>query len=362
MFEKVGFIGLGLIGGSIAKAIRKKELANSIIAYDHDSKALTQAFNEKVINEKVNNINEKFTDCDLIFLCCPVEINMHLIEKLATLVSNDCIITDVGSTKSTIIDFVRNSKLPIQFIGGHPMAGSDKSGYSASKTHLLENAYYILSPVNAMDENIKKLYNLIKIIGALPIIMDPYEHDFVTAAISHTPHLIASALVNVVKSLDTKDKLMHTLAAGGFKDITRIASSSPDMWKQICITNQKNIEEVLISYKKYIDYIITILKDNNEEALYSIFKNAKDYRDSFQDKTSPLMNYYALTVDVEDKPGIIAEIATILSREDINIKNIGIINNREYMNGVLEIIFEDEASREKSMLILNKMNYSVYKR
>ena len=312
--------------------------------------------------KKAFSVDSSFSDCDLIFLCCPVEINIQFLQQLSSILSKECIVTDVGSTKENIIEFAKTLESPVKFIGGHPMTGSDQSGYSAAKPHLFENAYYVLSPVNVEKSYIEKLYHFVQAIHALPIIIDPKQHDYITGAISHTPHLIASALVNLVQTLDTKEQFMHTLAAGGFKDITRIASSSPTMWKQICMTNHQNIVDILSAFKDNLLDIIHMIENKDEEALHNFFLQAKEYRDSFQDKTSPLVDSYALTVDVEDQPGIIAEIATLLSGEDINIKNIGIMNNREYTSGVLEIVFYDQTSRETSIHILQKMNYAVYKR
>jgi prephenate dehydrogenase len=282
---------------------------------------------------------------------------------LSNIVNKNCIITDVGSTKEDIVNYVSTIESDITFIGGHPMAGSEKTSYTFSNPHLFENAYYIITPLPSTNENhIKKLVELIKGINAFPITIPADEHDFITATISHVPHIIASSIVNVVKELDTENKFMHTLAANGFKDITRIASSSPTMWQQICLTNNIKIINVLNHLINNLKSIKNHITDSNETEIYDFFEQALHYRDSFQERSHSLVECYEITVDVIDEPGIIAKIATILSFHDINIKNIGIINNREYSKGVLEIVFSDKLSQERSIDILENMKFKVYKR
>ena len=135
------------------------------------------------------------------------------------------------------------------FIGGHPMAGSEKSGFMNSKAHLIENAYYILTPsAKVAEEKVDAYKDFVSSLKALPVILDYHEHDHITGTISHLPHIIASTLVNFVHDTDSKEGMMKALAAGGFKDITRIASSSPVMWQQICLKNSENISQILGEY------------------------------------------------------------------------------------------------------------------
>ncbi|PKM52265.1 MAG: prephenate dehydrogenase/arogenate dehydrogenase family protein [Firmicutes bacterium HGW-Firmicutes-7] len=362
MVDQVGFIGLGLIGGSIAKAIKKNKLAKTIVAYDIDMFSLELASNDNIVDICATGIDEHFKECSIIFLCCPVNVNVDAYHKLIKIVHPTCIITDVGSTKENIVEEIKKCNVPITFIGGHPMAGSEKYGYTASTAHLFENVFYILTPIDGTDTlKVQILYDLIRNIKALPLVISPDEHDFVTATISHVPHVIAALLVNMVKSLDTSEGYLHTLAAGGFKDITRIASSSPVMWQQICLSNKNNIVKILAHFRDDIDTIINSIHNGKQHDIYDFFEGAREYRESFQEKTSALIQSYSVTVDVIDEPGIIAKIATLLGDHEISIKNIGIINNREYTRGVLEIVFYDQDCLEKSIDILTKMNYIVYK-
>ncbi len=356
-----GFIGLGLIGGSIAKALRLAYPECTIIAYDMSDSAL-QAAREDVVNTVYNNVGPAFSNCDIIFLCTPVDFNVGYLEQLKHIKKDSCIITDVGSVKKTIHDVIDKLNLGDCFIGGHPMAGSEHSGYAASRAGLLENAYYILTPGSSVSyTNVEKMQNLIKAIGAIPIVMTQDKHDKVTAAISHLPHMAAYALVHLVEQSDDEDETMKIIAAGGFKDITRIASSSAVMWQQICGENK---EQLLLFMDDYIASLTSLrneIEQENASYLLDYFKDAKDYRDSFDDVISgPIKRSYRVAISIPDEAGIIAKISGMFAKDGINLKNMGIVHNREFEEGVLRIEFYDEASLKRAVSILRDENYTIF--
>lgn len=364
MKPRIGFIGLGLIGGSLAKAFKKFQLVDYLVAFDQSKENLELAHTELTIDDYViedSQLELYFKDLDYIFLCCPVQINVHYYQKLIAFTTERTTITDVGSTKTDIAIEVMNFNAKSHFIGGHPMTGSEKSGFSAANAHLFENAYYLLTPTPITDFTQEEhLVNLLKGIGAIPMLISPDDHDFTTAAISHVPHIVASALVNTVSALDKEENYMHTLAAGGFKDITRIASSSPVMWQQISLVNKEMILMVMEYLTAQLNGMKHSLLNNNEADVYHFFDQARKYRNSFHERPlGPFIKTYSITVDIIDEPGIIAKIATLLSEHEISLKNIGIINNREDAPGVLEILFYDQASQRQSYDILSE-RYTVY--
>lgn len=357
--KKIGVVGLGIIGGSLVKAIHQRALADRIVAYDRNLGALEEALREGTIHQAAAGIDSSFAGCEIVFVCTPVDKIPEYVQKLAEVVDRDCILTDVGSTKSDVIRAVQAIAPPCPFIGGHPMAGSEATGYRAARANLFENAYYILTPTEGIDtRHMEKLAGFIRAFGALPIVLHPERHDYATAAISHVPHVLASALVNTIRSLDGEDRIMHTLAAGGFKDITRIASSSPEIWDSICRTNRKNIVDIL---KVLVAGLNTFTESLcGGEHLQPFFASAKEYRDSFQDnRVGAIVKTYDIVVDVEDKPGVIAAIATLLGQHGINIKNIGINNSREMEGGAMEICFYDHDSQARSLDILRTAGYTV---
>ncbi|MCM1064907.1 MAG: prephenate dehydrogenase [Eubacterium sp.] len=355
-----GFIGLGLIGGSIAKALKQSVPGVSIVAYDLNSKALDLALEQHVADVAAERIDNSFSRCDYIFLCAPVQKNDANLTAVKKVISPNCLLTDVGSVKTAIHTAVRQAGLEHCFIGGHPMAGSERTGFANSKASLLENIYYILTPTDQVPpEKLEAYRDLVEKMGAIPLVLDHKKHDHVTAAISHLPHVVASSLVNLVRDSDSADGIMKMVAAGGFKDITRIASSSAVMWQQICLTNTENISGLLGDYIDALTRIKATLDNRDQDGLYDFFDSARIYRDSFISASSgPIKRSFSISVDIADKAGALARIVTLLSEQKLSIKNIGITHNRETEDGVLQIEFYDESSLLAAVTLLEAEGYS----
>ena len=361
--KTIGFIGLGLIGGSIAKAIRKYHPDYHILAYNRSKEALASAISTGIIDGVCEEMKDpRFGSCDYVFLCAPVEINLECLAYLKEIRQPGCIITDVGSVKGIIHQKVEELGMTDCFIGGHPMAGSEKTGFDHSNERILENAYYILTPGGEVGlEYISDFTELISSLGAIPMVLTAEEHDFITAGVSHLPHIIASALVNLVKTLDNDAEYMKTIAAGGFRDITRIASSSPVMWEQICMTNTVNISRLLQDYIDALGVVQKELQEHDSASLYTFFDGARAYRDSFIDAGSgPIKKDYSIRLDIPDEAGSIAAVSTLLALNNISIKNIGIVHNREAQEGVLRIEFYEEDSITKAIQLLNRRGYVTH--
>jgi len=273
----IGFIGLGLIGGSIAKALKKNIPDIRITAYDVNADTLKLALEEGIADNTTSQIDEAFSDCNYIFLCAPVQKNDANLQAVKNIINDNCTLTDVGSVKTNIHEHIKAAGLEKHFIGGHPMAGSERFGYQNSKASLLENAYYILTPTPETDpDKLSSYKELVTATGAIPLILDYKQHDYVTAAISHLPHVIAASLVNLVRNSDSEEGIMKMIAAGGFKDITRIASSSAQMWQQICLTNTDNISGLLDDYIRSLQSFKSSLDARQSEDLYNLFDNARE--------------------------------------------------------------------------------------
>lgn len=360
----IGFIGFGLIGGSIAKAIRIYHPEIRMMAYMRSRETLQKAVREGTIDLACSEVGSDFTACDLIFLCAPVETNARYLEILKPILPKTCLLTDVGSTKTDIHEKVAALGLSGQFIGGHPMAGSEKTGYENSKSHLIENAYYILTPGEGLPkETVDAFAEFAASLKALPLVLDYRQHDFITACVSHLPHLIASSLVELVRDLDGPEELMKRIAAGGFKDITRIASSSSDMWEQICMTNADNILKALDHYQGQLERLRKELTGKEAEKIHEFFAASRDYRNSIPEASSgPLKKTFAFYCDMVDEAGGIATLATILASGGISLKNIGIIHNREFEEAVLRVELYEEDAYHRAVELLRKYHYTIYER
>jgi len=357
-----GFIGLGLIGGSIAKALRNIYPDCTIYVNTRSKGTSDAAVGDHTADRAITLNCPELAECDYIFLCAPVENNNALLSDIVPYIGEKSIITDVGSVKSPILNEVISLGLESRFIGGHPMAGSERYGYANSDPSILENAYYILAPTDTVPrDRIDELHGIVEAIGAIPLVLDAASHDYVTGAISHLPHVISAALVNLVHDEDSADGIMKTVAAGGFKDITRISSSSPDIWQQICMTNRSNIVTLLDHYIESLNSIRAEINDNSEGYIHDFFESARDYRESFTNvNAGPIKTQYVITVDIADEPGSIASIASLLSEHNINIKNIGINHNREFAEGALRIEFYKEEHTDNAIRIMKEHGYSIH--
>ncbi|MCD8133609.1 MAG: prephenate dehydrogenase [Clostridiales bacterium] len=362
--EKIGFIGLGHIGGSVAKTIHRIYPDIPLIAYDTSAETLSAALEDGVITEACDGVTDAFADCEYIYLCAPVLDNNDYVQKLSGLLHANMLLTDVGSVKNRIHENIQlYPELEKHFIGGHPMCGTEHTGYENSTPYMLENAYYVLTPTPTVSHSkVMEFEAFIKSIGAIPLILDYKKHDFSVGSISHLPTVIACTLVNLVKNLDDDSETLRTIAAGGFKDITRVASSDPCMWENICIANKDQILDLIDAYVGAIQKTRDTIEGGDETEIRDFFSSAKEYRDSFNINRGALRPIYRLFLDLIDEAGGIATIATILATNGISIRNIGIIHNREFQQGVLQVEFYDQASYDQAVQLLNRHHYTIYEK
>lgn len=359
----IGFIGLGLIGGSIAKSIRRIFPDYNIIGFDNDEATLRAAKDDGTLTEYTHDI-KTIGGCNYIFLCAPVHYNIEYLKELKPFLSDNTILTDVGSVKLDIYEAVKEMGLSEYFVGGHPMVGSERSGYDAASDRLIENAYYFITPAEDVQPGkTDEFSTFIGDLGAIPITYSPVEHDRITSYISHVPHIIAASLVNLVSAADSPDNIFKSLAAGGFKDITRIASSNPVVWEHILLANPDNIVNGLQEYIELINKMIYYIKGSDGQGINRFFASARKYRDSIPNNSSGVIRmHHELFVDIPDESGAIAKVTMHLANADINLKNLGVSHNREDEEGVLRLSFYDDDARGAAEAILGKAGYKIYNR
>lgn len=359
----IGFIGLGLIGGSIAKSIRRIFPSAEILGFDVDQNALTLALEDGTLTKTVTAI-EAMSECDYIFLCAPVHYNIAYLPILKSIMKPSCVLTDVGSVKSDIYGAIADNHLTDYFIGGHPMVGSERSGYDAANDRLIENAYYFVTPSETVAASkIEEFRTFLEDLGAIPIIYSPERHDEITAYISHIPHVIASSLVNLVASKEDENGMLKQLAAGGFKDITRIASSNPVVWEHILLSNPEHVTAGLKVFIEQLEKMIAAIESDNAREIYSFFDSAKDYRNSIPEHATGVIRMnYEVYVDIPDEANALAKAISYVGEAGINLKNIGITHNREDNEGVLRLSFYDNESAVSAAALLRENNYQVYER
>lgn len=284
--KTIGFIGFGLIGGDIARCIRKNAEDTRIIAYNNRypqvKPGLAMALEDGVLNALEPDFNGAFRECDIIFLCAPVIVNIQYLRQLKDIMKPGCILTDVGSVKGNIHKAVEEIGLTHNFIGGHPMAGTEKTGYENSNDHMLNNAFYLLTPTKDTPPSaIETMKEITAMCGSKTMVLTPEEHDIAAAAISHVPHILSYSLVNTVHDHDNEQQYMKQFAAGGFRDMTRIAASSPEMWQNIVLANKTAVLTFLSQYQVVLEEFKQMLIMGDEEGLLEFFQRSKEYRDTF---------------------------------------------------------------------------------
>ncbi len=359
---RVLIIGLGLIGGSLALCIKKAHKDAVVIGFDTNEEQTKLGRMLGVVDEIAISIEEAAEHADLILIATPVKVTEKIFKILEeNPLKNQVIISDAGSTKKEIVQLAGGfKKRGITFIGGHPMAGSHKSGVTAAKSILFENAFYILTPEDHIsDSKLQELQNWLSGTKARFISLSPQEHDYLTGVISHFPHIIAASLVHQAEKTSAKQKLVPSLAAGGFRDVTRIASSSPEMWRDILLHNKEVMLHLLDDWQNEMQKVSNMLAEENEHEIYNYFHRAKQFRDELpQKEKGAIPSFYDLFVDVPDYPGVISEITGYLAKEDISITNIRILETRVDINGILVISFQTEEDRARAEICIH--NYTNF--
>ncbi len=360
---KIGFFGLGLIGGSLAKAIKERHPEIEMVATSGHLETVQEAYTAGVITNQALLTPQELATCDLVFLCAPVSRNLEYLKELSPFLGSETTLTDVGSVKGSMHEAAVSLSLTDRFIGGHPMTGSEKTGFSNADAILLENAYYLLAPEDDVPEDtVQRFVNFIASLGALPLVLAPKEHDRITAAVSHLPHVIASTLVNLLARIDGNDEIGKRIAAGGFRDITRIASSSPEMWESICMENRQEILHLIVELEAELQEIKGQISVGDAAGIREFFSSAKNYRDSLSVRTSKNATVHELYSELSDREGQIARVTSLLANAHINLKNIDILHNREFEHGVLHIAFYDAESVARAHRCLTDAGYTIYRR
>ncbi|MFT9493834.1 prephenate dehydrogenase/arogenate dehydrogenase family protein [Anaerosolibacter sp.] len=352
-FQEIAIIGMGLIGGSLALALKKSGYKGKIMGCDASMETLRQAKDIGAVDGIYQGPKDAVKDADLVILAVPVGYYVELFQEVAPYLSQDVVVTDVGSVKG-YVKTLADRYLPkhIQFLGGHPMAGSEKGGIKAATPFLFENAYYFLTPNTSTKRGtIEKIENLVKSIGAYPVVVEAQEHDKIAAQISHVPHLAAVLVANL---LEERNSISYIpFVGGGFRDTTRIAAGNPRMWKDIFFYNKEELLAGIESLEGMLQDFKRKLLSAEGEAILGDLEKAKKIRDSIphtgRDYIPPI---YDLIIDVEDRPGVLSELTQVIGGNEINIKEIEILHAREGELGAVRVGFASKLDQEKAFKIL----------
>lgn len=288
MFGNVAILGLGLIGGSLGMALRERRLADRVLGLPRRAETIREALEIGAIDEGSLDLS-RASEADLVVLAAPVLTFEPLVRGIAPYLKPGALVTDVGSTKAEITRGIP-PLLPasVDFVGGHPMAGSEKGGVRAGRPDLFVGAVWVLTRgERTRPENVGRLAALVQALGATPVEMDPELHDTSVARISHLPHVVAAALAEAAEEGDVPVEVLRLLVAGGFKSTTRIAASPPEMWRDICMTNREAVLGSLARFEAALARFRRALEQEDGAAVLEAFQRGKTARDLLAPDGSP---------------------------------------------------------------------------
>ncbi len=284
LFNKVCIFGVGLLGGSIGMAIKKNGLADKVVGIGRDIKRLKKAVLLGAVDTVTTDYISEVKDADLVILSMHINSSLEAAKKIAPFLKKDTVVTDVESTKELFCKKMRGI-LPdgIHFVGAHPIAGLERHGVDVATDKLFTETACVITKTTKTNKNaflkVEKLWNEI---GANVVLFSPGQHDKLVAFTSHLPHIAAVSLVNTLGKKGTVDKDLKLVIGNGFKDTTRIASSSPEMWQEICKTNKKNILDVLSRFQRELDKVYKLIDKSDSEELIKKLEEAKSLRTSLK--------------------------------------------------------------------------------
>jgi prephenate dehydrogenase len=282
MIERLAIIGVGMIGASLALALKQARAVNHVVGCGRNQLNLQKGIDLGVIDSYTASIAEAASSADVVVIATPLGAMKQVFEQIVDIVAENTVITDTGSAKGSVIKVaqtVLGDKIS-QFVPGHPIAGAEKSGVEAGLADLYQNRRVIITPLKSTDpEAVAKIESMWQACGASIEYLGVEHHDKVLAATSHLPHMLAYGLVNYLSSLNDHDEIFK-YAAGGFRDFTRIASSDPVMWRDVCISNGEALLTLIEGYKNELDQVSVAIRDGDQDRLLELFGKAKSERDS----------------------------------------------------------------------------------
>ena len=364
MAKTIYIAGLGLIGASMALGIKRDHPDYEILGYNRSQASRDIALDRGMIDRATDDFASFAPLADIIILTLPIQQTLDFIEKLASLdLKEGVIISDAGSTKSAIVATADKcfADKPVRFVGAHPMAGSHKTGAASADVNLFENAYYIFTPSSlTTPDTLEEMKDLLSGLHARFIEIDATEHDRVTSQISHFPHILASGLMEQTASYAEEHEMARHFAAGGFRDMTRIAESEPGMWTSILLSNRETIIERIEDFKGRLDEIEQAISKGDENQIWNFFNQAREQRQAMEiHKRGGVDSSYDLYVDVPDEEDVILRILELL--RGTSLVNIHINEeNREDIHGILQISFKNAQDLKRAeQVITENTNYTV---
>lgn len=358
MFDRVTVVGTGLIGGSVALALSASGRAGHVVGCDTDPDALEVGLARGAFATAEMDPAAAVSGADLVVVATPVDSCLAACEALAPGLRPEAVVTDVSSAKAAVVEACEGLLGP-RFIGGHPMAGSEQHGIGAAEPDLFQDAWWILTPTPTTESRAYRIASgLATAVGARPVALEPDDHDRLLARLSHLPQLLASTLVTAAVAAEDKPSLLG-LAAGGFRDVTRIAASDPALWVTILHANRQAVLEALRDYDHSLQEMVGLIEGERWDEIAAFLGAARRARVDLFGKPEMHDVPVALSMPVLDRPGVLAEVTTAAGSLGANIEDLRIVHSTEGGRGHLELIVAGEEPAARLATALGELGYRV---
>lgn len=362
---RVAVIGTGLVGASLGLALARLADVESIAGYDTDPAQVAEAHARGAVDRVAGSAPEAAAGADLAVIAVPVSAVAEVAAEVGPVLAEGAILTDVASVKTRVVQALQEAApAHVHVIGGHPMAGSHETGAAHASADLFVGATYLLTPTTYTDPGaFQRLHGLLTRVGARPLAVNPARHDLLVAVVSHLPQLAATTLMNLAaeRARDEHAGLL-LLAAGGFRDATRVAASDPDLWLEICGENRSAITAVLDDYLERIAGLRKTLEQADDGALRAVLDDARAARRALPGKESVSGALVDLLVPIPDRPGVLAEVTTTLGEVGVNIEDFGIEHAAEGGRGVLRLAIAGQEPARVARRALEGRGHEIVER
>jgi prephenate dehydrogenase len=350
-----------LIGGSIGLAARTRLEGVSVIGFDVSEGALAAALEKGAIDERCADPSEAVETSEVCFVCCPVGALGEAVREALEL-GGDCVVSDVGSTKQSVIDTLSESHLPdadvSRFVGGHPLAGAEASGVEHARGDLFEGATWYLTPTaRTSGVHYERLYRTISAFGARPAAVDPGAHDRLMATVSHLPHALANVLVAQAARALLEEEQPLPATGPSFRDATRVAGTNPAVWRDIFLSNREAIENELETYIAELEGVLERLRSGDPGSLEQWIEEARADRQRLLELELAGGPVSELRVSVPNKPGIVAQVALALGEAGVNIVDMALYPAPDMRSGAIALWVAGDRGAERAVQLISELGY-----
>lgn len=360
MADRIAVIGVGVMGGSLGLALRRRAGVAEVIGYDPDPVTRRRALERGAVSAVADSLAEAVADASVVFVAAPVSATARVAREAMGLSGPECLVTDVASSKAGILAALTETERE-RFIGGHPICGSEGGGVEHARDGMFEGATYFLTPSEETRPDLyERLHQLIARIGARPSAIDADAHDRILALVSHLPHVIASALIEQAASTTPGGREALRSAGPSFADLTRVAGANPPLWADILTANGEAVAEAIDDQVRRLADVSALVRAGDHEAIQAFFQRAADERARLGEVHEVLAEPYRVVIALSNRPGAISLVATALGHAHVNIEDLQLRSGVGEQEGELSLVVSGTQARDTAVRCVRDLGFGVH--